>query len=333
MGLLNNFMQAFKELTLGEDAKGKNKDISETPSPTPAPIPTPTPAPDPVFTPIPIPASTPEPVPVSTPMPIPVSTPIPTPAPIPVSTPAPTPVSTPAPTIAAEYRPVSSFEDRVSALDSKSAELRSAERKMESIKLNAAELEALRLSYVEEPLPTPLKEPKFASFKESKEPYTQVKTPMTFKEEEIVEKTIISKNTIINGEVKSFEEIDINGKVNGNVSTTKAVQVVGEVSGDVTADAITLYGAKILGNVDSASKFAADKDTFIIGDIKADTAIIDGKIKGDIEMAGKCEFLENCVALGSINVVNLRVEYGARLKGYINSNLSDMSEKELFGNT
>ncbi len=144
------------------------------------------------------------------------------------------------------------------------------------------------------------------------------------------EKTIISKNTVINGEIKSFEEIDCFGKVSGNVSTTKSIKVLGDITGDVTAESVSMNNARIKGNIASESTLSADKDSYVIGDVKAQKSVIDGKIKGNINVAGHCEFLQNSVAMGTINASNLRVEFGARIKGYVNSDIPEGAEDELF---
>jgi len=149
--------------------------------------------------------------------------------------------------------------------------------------------------------------------------------------EDEVGTTIITRNTIIEGNIKSFENIELNGKVKGKIDTTKNVGVSGFVQGDIEATDILLEGAQIKGNISSKGALLMDKDTLLVGDIAAQNTRVDGKIKGEVNIGGNGEFLSNSVVVGNITVSNFYVQYGARMQGYINTNFSKNEEDSIFG--
>lgn len=149
--------------------------------------------------------------------------------------------------------------------------------------------------------------------------------------EEEVGTTIITRNTIVEGNIKSFENIELNGKVKGKIDTTKNVGVSGFVQGDIIATDILLEGAQIKGNISSKGALLMDKDTLLVGDVEAQNTRVDGKIKGEVNIGGNGEFLSNSVVVGNITVSNFYVQYGARMQGYINTNFSKNEEDSIFG--
>ncbi len=149
--------------------------------------------------------------------------------------------------------------------------------------------------------------------------------------EEEVGTTIITRNTIVEGNIKSFENIELNGKVRGKIDTTKNVGVSGMVQGDIQATDILLEGAQIQGNISSKGALLMDKDTLLVGDVEAQNTRVDGKIKGEVKIGGNGEFLSNSVVVGNITVSNFYVQYGARMQGYINTNFSKNDEENIFG--
>ena len=152
-----------------------------------------------------------------------------------------------------------------------------------------------------------------------------------YEEEEEPGTTIITRNTVIEGNIKSFENIELNGRVKGTIDTTKNVGVSGFVQGDIQATDVLLEGAQIKGNINSKGALLMDKDTLLVGDVAAQNTRVDGKIKGEINVGGNGEFLSNSVVVGNITVSNFYVQYGARMQGYINTNFSQNEEESIFG--
>ncbi len=161
-------------------------------------------------------------------------------------------------------------------------------------------------------------------------PYGSVADDGRYDQDE-VGTTIITKNTVIDGNIKSFENIELNGNVKGKIETTKNVGVSGCVQGNIAATDILLEGAQIKGNILSKGALLMDKDTLLLGDVEAQNTRVDGKIKGEVHIGGNGEFLSNSVVVGNITVSNFYVQYGARMQGYINTNFSKNEEDSIFG--
>ena len=71
---------------------------------------------------------------------------------------------------------------------------------------------------------------------------------------ETEETTIISRNTIINGNIRSFANVNIDGSVKGDVRITKNISVAGKVVGDVECNDTIMTGASMQGNLSSKGR-------------------------------------------------------------------------------
>ncbi len=82
--------------------------------------------------------------------------------------------------------------------------------------------------------PTPPRPPRSSSFRgnEPDSPYYETE-----------ETTIISRNTIIDGNIRSFANINIDGSVKGDVTITKNINVTGKVVGDIECNNSVMTGA------------------------------------------------------------------------------------------
>ena len=139
--------------------------------------------------------------------------------------------------------------------------------------------------------------------------------------------TVITKNTVIDGNVRSFSSIIIDGTVNGDVSATKNIEVYGKVTGNITCSCINLCGCEVNGSISAKGTVYMDKNSILIGDVAAQYADVNGKIKGNLELSGKVEFHADAVVLGNINAHTISILDGANVQGYIHSTfLSDNTE-------
>ena len=98
---------------------------------------------------------------------------------------------------------------------------------------------------------------------------------------ETEETTVISRNTIIDGNIRSFANINIDGSVKGDVKITKNISVTGKVVGDIECNNSVMTGASMQGNVNSKGQVQLDRDSILLGDISAqylDGATIQGYV-------------------------------------------------------
>lgn len=188
---------------------------------------------------------------------------------------------------------------------------------------------------------TPVREVKPASYKleddeketESSVPYqaapSYTKEPGYIDDSE--ETTIISRNTVIDGNIRSFANMNIDGNVKGNVETTKNVEMSGKIVGDVICNNMGMHASAMQGSVRLKGRIKVDRDTLLIGDLYTQYADINGKVKGNIEVSGKAEFKRDSVIFGDISASTIAVIDGAIIQGYVNTTfLNKDDSKNLF---
>ncbi|MGN0553835.1 MAG: polymer-forming cytoskeletal protein [Oscillospiraceae bacterium] len=169
--------------------------------------------------------------------------------------------------------------------------------------------------------PTPPRPPRPSSFRgnEPDSPYYETE-----------ETTIISRNTIIDGNIRSFANINIDGSVKGDVTITKNISVTGKVVGDIECNNSVMSGASMQGNIVSKGQVQMDRDSLILGDISAQYLDLNGKIKGNVDVGGKAEFKTDAVILGNITASTITVLDGATIQGYVNTTFLQESSSSIF---
>lgn len=145
------------------------------------------------------------------------------------------------------------------------------------------------------------------------------------------ELTVISKNTSIDGNVRSLANMRIDGNVKGNVETTKNVDMSGKIVGDITCNNAGMNAAAMQGNVSLKGRMRMDRDTILIGDLSSQYADINGRIRGKLDIVGKAELKRDAIVFGDINASTIAVTDGAIIQGYVNTTfLSKEDSRNVF---
>jgi cytoskeletal protein CcmA (bactofilin family) len=147
---------------------------------------------------------------------------------------------------------------------------------------------------------------------------------------ETEETTVISRNTIIDGNIRSFANINIDGSVKGDVRITKNISVTGKVVGDIECNNSVMAGASMQGNIASKGQVQIDRDSLLLGDITAQYLDLNGKVKGNVDVGGKAEFKTDAVILGNITASTITVLDGATIQGYVNTTFLQESSSSIF---
>lgn len=140
------------------------------------------------------------------------------------------------------------------------------------------------------------------------------------------EMTIISKNTVIDGNIRSFANMNIDGNIKGNVETTKNVALNGKIVGDLTCNNANMQTSQIQGNVHLKGGVVIERDTLLIGDINSTYANINGKLKGNVNISGKAEFKADAIIFGDISASTITVDDGAIIQGYVSTTFLNKEE-------
>lgn len=142
------------------------------------------------------------------------------------------------------------------------------------------------------------------------------------------ETTIISKNTVIDGNIRSFANMSIDGNIKGNVETTKDIDLNGKVVGDIACNNATLRTSQVQGNVRMKGNAFMERDTLLIGDLTSTYANVNGKIKGNLGISGKAELKSDAVVFGDISASTITVNDGAIIQGYVSTTFLNKEESK-----
>ena len=133
------------------------------------------------------------------------------------------------------------------------------------------------------------------------------------------EMTVISKNTVILGDIRSLANVTIEGNVRGRVEVLKDATVQGMLVGDLACKNVRMQGSSVQGNVLIKENAFIDHNSTVLGDLAAQHASIDGRVKGNIRVNSKAELLENAVIAGDIHASTIAVADGANIKGFVST--------------
>jgi len=131
------------------------------------------------------------------------------------------------------------------------------------------------------------------------------------------EKTIISKNTVIRGALQTQDSIRLLGQVLGDIECKSNIVVAGKVRGNTTAANAYIFDAQVDGDVRCDDVINVSNDAWVLGNIRAQQAEINGKIKGNIEIRHAVSIGANSSILGDISTDELEIKRGAFINGQV----------------
>lgn len=144
--------------------------------------------------------------------------------------------------------------------------------------------------------------------------------------QEASETTIISKNTIIDGNVRSFADMKIDGSIKGSVETTKNVSVNGKVVGNITCDNAVMNAASVQGDITLKGQATMSSESMLIGNLTSQVATVNGKMKGNLTVSGKAQLDRDAVVFGDIKAGAISISDGAIVQGFISTTYLSQDE-------
>ena len=130
-------------------------------------------------------------------------------------------------------------------------------------------------------------------------------------------KTIISKNTVIRGALQTDDSVRLLGQVMGDIECRSNIVVAGKVRGNTTAANAYIYDAQVDGDVRCDDVVTVSNDAWVLGNIRAQQAEIDGKVKGNMEIRHMVSIGAQSSILGDIATDELEIKRGAFVNGQI----------------
>ncbi len=125
----------------------------------------------------------------------------------------------------------------------------------------------------------------------------------------------ITRDMTITGSVTAVSDLRVSGTIVGDVKTEGALEVDGKIEGKVSAGSIALNGAKIVGDIASASLVTVGSGSSVEGDVRGERVDVDAVISGNIHCAGTVILRTNASVQGSIEAASLSMAEGAEWKG------------------
>lgn len=135
--------------------------------------------------------------------------------------------------------------------------------------------------------------------------------------------TRITKGTTVNGGIVTDGSVDIMGTVNGDVECLGKLTIFGTVRGNCMAAEVELNAERLLGSIVSEGSVKISRDTVVIGNLTAASAVIAGAVKGDIDVTGAVMIDCTAVVKGNIKAKSVQVNDGAVIEGFCS--LTDVS--------
>ena len=87
-----------------------------------------------------------------------------------------------------------------------------------------------------------------------------------------------------------------------------------EIQGDINCTADLIFDGAIKGNINSKGSVVIGQNAAITGNVKAEKAVVEGKIDGSGEFS-TCRLTPSSVISGSVATTTLQMEEGASLSG------------------
>ncbi|WRS27752.1 polymer-forming cytoskeletal protein [Oscillospiraceae bacterium MB08-C2-2] len=130
-------------------------------------------------------------------------------------------------------------------------------------------------------------------------------------------KTVISKGTVIRGALQTEDSVRLLGQILGDIDCKSNVLVAGKVRGNTTAANAYIVGAQVDGDVRCDDIINIDNSAWVLGNIKALQAEVEGKIKGNLDIRNSLSIGSSSSILGNISTDEIEIKRGAFVNGQI----------------
>lgn|GEM_PF-156474 len=148
------------------------------------------------------------------------------------------------------------------------------------------------------------------------------------------ELTVISRNTMVDGNIRSFADMSIDGDIKGDVETTKNIDLNGKIIGNIACNNAMMHTSQVQGNIRMKGNVSMKRDTLLIGDLMSTYAEVNGKVKGNLDVVGQADLRGDAVVFGDISASTITVENGAIIQGYVSTTFLNKEEsRNLFPDT
>lgn len=154
---------------------------------------------------------------------------------------------------------------------------------------------------------------------------------MDYQTKSVVDETaVITASMTINGDIVSEGSIDVIGTINGNIDALGKLNITGTINGNSKAAEIFADNAKIMGEVVSEGSVKIGQSSVIIGNISAQSAVIAGAVKGDIDVHGPVVLDTSAIVMGNIKSKAVQINNGAVIEGMCSQCYAEVNPTAFF---
>lgn len=144
------------------------------------------------------------------------------------------------------------------------------------------------------------------------------------------ETAVITAGMKIRGDISSQGSLDIIGTVEGNIDILGKLNISGTIDGASKAADVYAEKARINGDVHSSASIKIGQNTIIIGNIFANSAVIAGAVKGDIDVKGPVVLDTSAIVMGNIKSKSVQINNGAVIEGLCSQCYADVNPSSFF---
>lgn len=147
------------------------------------------------------------------------------------------------------------------------------------------------------------------------------------------EMAVIPKGTVINGNIDINGKLEMYGEINGNINSNDRVNICGAVTGDIKANDLYTKDSFIEGRIECIQGAVVRDNTVILGDIYADSLVIDGAIQGKLDVKGCVTVGDKAIVDSDIKAKAIQVSNGAAINGHCSLCYADLNMDDIFPKT
>lgn len=142
--------------------------------------------------------------------------------------------------------------------------------------------------------------------------------------------SVLTESMLINGNVATEGELEVRGHVVGNVEALGKLNITGTIEGNSHAAEIYAENANVMGELRSQGSVKIGQSTVIIGNIYANSAVIAGAVKGDIDVKGPVILDASAIVMGDIKSKSVQINNGAVIEGMCSQCYADVNPTSFF---
>lgn len=145
-----------------------------------------------------------------------------------------------------------------------------------------------------------------------------------------VETAVIPRGTVINGNIEVNGKLDMYGTINGDITSTDRVNVCGDIKGNISANDLYAKDSYIEGNINCKQGAIIRENTIVLGDMNAESLIVDGAIQGKLDVKGLVTIGNSAIVDSDIKAKSIQISNGAAINGHCSLCYADIDVHNFF---